>query len=88
MRNDDDYSLDDVRAAVAEANGYTLEQIMALDFPAPDYEASKAPFWFLDTVTGWLHSFRTALTLSERAHNPERFEEFARVIRALIREQT
>lgn len=87
MSGPQDYSLDDVRTSVAEANGYTLEQIKALDFPPPDYDEGGAPFWHAETVYTWLDHLRTAMIISQRAHHPERFEDFARTIRQLLRSQ-
>lgn len=79
-----DYSLEDVRAAVAEPHGYTLDQVMQLDFPAADYQTDGAPYWRWETVTNWLHSFQAALATSGRAHHLERFEEFAKVMRTAM----
>jgi hypothetical protein len=82
-----DYSGDDVRRFVAEANGYTVDQIKALDFPDPDYRRDGAPYWHWETVYDWLGHFHTAMAVSERAHHPERFDDFARAVRAIMRKQ-
>lgn len=61
-----DYDLSDVRAYVAEANGYKLWQLPHLLFPVPDYiGADGVGYWTLDTVYAWLNSLHTAMALTE-----------------------
>jgi len=80
-----DYSLEDVDLYVARVHGITLDQIMRLDFPPPDYQgAGGAAFWTFDTVVGWLEAFHTALHAMNRAGDPEGFERMVGMLRELM----
>lgn len=87
-RDPQDYDLNDVRTYVAEVNGYTLPQIVHLDFPGPDYLGDDgAPYWRMETISTWLNSLHAAMIATQRAQHPEPFEEFARIVTAIMRGQ-
>jgi predicted DNA-binding transcriptional regulator AlpA len=70
-----DYDSGDIENSIARAHGYTLDQVMRLDFPVPDYsDAAGAQYWTFETVTAWLERFHTAIHAMEQAADPEGFE--------------
>jgi hypothetical protein len=80
----DDYTLHDVEEYIAKIHGLTLNQVMARDFPAPDYLDNDEPVWRFETVYAWLNIFHTALHVSEAAADPEGFERFVGTLRELM----
>ena len=84
-REPNDYSAEDVRNFIAKQHQLTYEQVIALDFPPPDYHEQGQPFWSWAKVYEWLQPFHLALIVSERASNPDAFEEFARIVRGFLR---
>ncbi|MEW6293909.1 MAG: hypothetical protein AB1544_11465 [Pseudomonadota bacterium] len=83
-RNPEDYTLRDVEEYIARIHGMTLNQILALDFPPPDYLDNDEPVWRFETVYSWLDIFHTALHVSEAAAAPEGFEKFVSTLRELM----
>ena len=77
-REPTDYSIEDVQIYVAQANRMTLDQVMALDFPKPDYtDDEENPYWRIATVFEWLDSFHSAALVTEIAEAPDRFDELS-----------
>lgn len=60
-----DYSRDDVEKYIAHEHGFTLDRIIELGFPAPDYTTPDGDFWTFGTVYEWLGGFHRALFVSE-----------------------
>lgn len=79
-----DYSREDVENFIAHEHGCTLEQILALDFPPPDYTTPEGAFWAWSTVYEWLGGFHAAIITMERALDPSRKQMDIELLRELI----
>lgn len=80
-----DWNIEAVDLYIARMYGYTLDQVMSLDFPKPDYiGGSGALYWADDTVVAWLDRFNTAIHTMARAADPAGFERFLQMLRDLM----
>lgn len=64
-RDATDYSRADVETFIAHEHGCTLDQILALEFPLPDYTTPDGDFWTFGTVYAWLGRFHRAVYVAE-----------------------
>lgn len=79
-----DYDENDVDLYIARLHGYTLEQVLSLDFPEPDYIVAGGKYWTVETVTAWLERFHSAIHTMARAADPDGFEHFLQSLRDLM----
>lgn len=69
-----DYDENDVDLYIASPHNRTLEQVLNLDFPEPDYVAAERKYWTFETVTTWLERFHIAVLALEQAADPAGLE--------------
>lgn len=70
-RDDIDYTIEELELHVAIAQGMTLAQLLAIDFPPADYsDENDSPIWKHDTVFAWLNNFNAARIATEEAQAP------------------
>lgn len=65
-----DYDISEIATFIAEPHAMTLDQVLALDFPPPDYVDGEEPIWRYETVVAWLGTFHKALLTTEIAADP------------------
>lgn len=80
-----DWSREDVDFAIAQSHGFTVDQLLELDFPQPSYTgAAGEPYWTDSVVAAWMGAFHAALVAAGFAAHPEHKAQAIELMRDLI----